>query len=203
MKKVLKVVALVVVLMLGLQMCVHADMGAPMIKPYKAKVINPNGVECRDYQDNIVATLKYGDEIEIAYETSWSDEKYATFETEEHKNARINFKDIAPVEEMYVSKELKVDNPINRVVVAMEGAVLYKGPSLAYDKLGVVIPRGTEIVTYGEGLGDNPWFYTTYEGVSGWVCELGILGEYTDDIEIILSETEFTGLSKGEEIPED
>ena len=207
MKKVLKLAILFMVTVFGLQLCVNADMGAPMIKPYKAKVINPNGVECRDHQENVVVKLEYGDEIEITYESSWSDEPYASFEAnvegERIETAHINLKDFAPVEEMYVSKKLVTDEPIDRVVVAEEGAKLYKGPGLGYETLETVIPRGTEIVTYAEkGEYDNPWFYTTYEGVLGWVCELGTLGKYTDNVEIMFEETTVTGLSKGEETPE-
>ena len=65
MKKVLKIMMFLVILVLGLQVCVYADMGAPMIRPYNAKVINPDGVICRDHQGNVVAELKYGDEIRI------------------------------------------------------------------------------------------------------------------------------------------
>ena len=35
---------------------------------------------------------------------------------------------------VYVSKKLKTDEPIDRVVVAEDGAELYKGPGLGYDK---------------------------------------------------------------------
>lgn len=208
MRKVLKFAILFMIIVFGLQVCVNADMGAPMIKPYKAKVINPEGVVCYDHQGNVITKLEYGDEIEITFEYSWSEEKNASFEVKKEgqttETAYINFKDFAPVEEIYVSKKLKTDEPIDRVVVAEDGAELYKGPGLGYDKLGVVIPRGSEIVTYSdsEGYGDNPWFYTTYEGTSGWVCELETLGEYTDNVEILFEETTVTKLSKGEETPE-
>ena len=206
MKKVLKIMMFLVILVLGLQVCVYADMGAPMIRPYKAKVINPDGVRCRDHQGNVVAELKYGDEIRISYEATWEDEPYASFELdkETYTSAHIDLKDIAPVEEMYVSKELNVDEPIDRVVVAENGVELYKGPSNAYEKMGVVIPRGTEIVTYTEGdIGDNPWFYTTYEGNSGWVCELDALGKYVDKEQIYASEITLMELVTGDDKPKE
>lgn len=205
MKKFLRVMVLLVILVFGLQLCVQADMGAPMIRPYKAKVINPDGVRCRDHQGNVVAELKYGDEIEITYEATWEEEPYASFEldTETYASAHIDLKDIAPVEEMYVSKELKVDNPMDRVVVAEEGVELYKGPGFGYEQMGINIPRGTEIVTYAEEeLGENPWFYTTYEGTSGWVCELDALGTYSESERIYMSETEVTEVTVGDDVPE-
>lgn len=206
MKKVLKVMVLLVILLFGLQLCVQADMGAPMIRPYKAKVINPDGVRCRDHQGNVVAELKYGDEIEINYEATWEEEPYASFEldTETYASAHIDLKDIAPVEEMYVSKELKVDNPMDRVVVAEEGVELYKGPGFGYEQMGINIPRGTEIVTYAEGdFGDNPWFYTTYEGTSGWVCELDALGTYISEPQVFVSEITFMEFVTGNDIPKE
>ena len=37
MRKVLKFAILFMIIVFGLQVCVNADMGAPMIKPYKIK----------------------------------------------------------------------------------------------------------------------------------------------------------------------
>ena len=205
MKKFITIGIVFVILIFGLQLCVQADMGAPMIKHYKAKVINPNGVKCIDELGNVTAELEYGDEIEIEYEFSNGNEKYGSFETgnEPYMFAQVNLKDIAPVEEMYVSDELQLDNPIDRVVVAEEGAILYKGPGYGYETTEKVIPRGTEIVVYyEEEYSDNPWFYTTYEGISGWVCELNTLGTYTDEEKVILYEIELTEFVTGDEVPE-
>lgn len=206
MKKILKTVMLLMILIFGLQLYVQADMGAPMIKPYKARVINPDGVDCYNYEGDLVISLEYGDEIEISYEYPVSEdgELYASFEldTDTYTLATVNLKDIAPVDEMYVAKNLDFDNPKNKVVVSEEGAELYNGPSLAYDKMNVNLPIGTEIVVYSEKESyDNPWYYTTYEGNSGWVCELDTLGTYIEDKKVFVEETEFYEFKTGGEVP--
>lgn len=206
MKKILKTIMLLMILVFSLQLCVQADMSAPMIEPYKATVINPDGIDCYNYEGDLVISLEYGDEIEISYEYTDAEdgELYASFEldTDTYSTATVNLKDIAPVDEVHVAKKLDFDKPKNKVVVSEEGAELYNGPSLAYEKMNVNLPRGTEIVVYSEKESyDNPWYYTTYEGNSGWVCELDTLGTYIEDEEIFIEEVGFYEFKTGAEVP--
>lgn len=206
MKKVLRIAVFFIIIFLGVQICVHADMGIPEIRPYKVKVINPNGVICYDNDGNILVELKYGDEIEVDYETLWADISKVTFVVENigrYETADIDLKDVASVEEMYVSDELNTEMPREKVVVDEHGAILYKGPGFAYEKTGTIIPKGTEIVVYAEkSASENPWFYTTYEGVSGWVCELECLGTYLSEL-IIIGDVESWERTIGSDIPEE
>ena len=102
MKKILKTIMLLMILVFSLQLCVQADMSAPMIEPYKATVINPDGIDCYNYEGDLVISLEYGDEIEISYEYTDAEdgELYASFEldTDTYSTATVNLKNIAPVE---------------------------------------------------------------------------------------------------------
>lgn len=206
MKKILKLVIMFVIVVIGLQISVQADMGIPEIRTYKAKVINPNGTIGYDYNGNAVEELKYGDEIEIQYETFWADIEEAVFykEIDGHNlMVHVKLKDIASVEDMYISENLDIEVPRDRVVVDEHGAILYKGPGFAYEKTGKIVPKGTEITAYAEkNAGENPWFYTTYEGVSGWVCELECLGTYYSEV-VIAGDVESWERTTGDVIPEE
>lgn len=175
MKKVLTCL-LVMIAILGIHLCVFADMGIPGIRSYEAVVTNINGAECViGYGDNQrTEILPYGTKIKVDYEYRLEEGIKASFMPENSiYDGTINISDIKPVKEVYVSNNLIKNEPYNFVVLAKEGVEIYNGPADAYSKTGIVIPMGTEIVAYSErDISESPWYYVTYNGNSGWICEL-------------------------------
>lgn len=210
MKKVLTMVSIIVAL-LSIQLYVNADMGIPAIKPYEAVVTNVDGAECyigygSDARREI---LPYGTKIIVEYEIRNEDGFGASIRTEDNYiNGTIDISDIKPVNDIYVSNDLNKDEPNNFVVLAKYGVEIYNGPADAYSKTGVVIPVGTEIVGYSEnGAFDSPWYYVTYNGQSGWICELdAVLAKRVeeDTVFLTISETELMEYGViGDEIPKE
>ena len=153
MRKFLKLIILFIVLIFGIQICVQADMGVPSINKYTAKVTNPDGASYKSDVQGMPGKLEYGVEIEVEFD--YLDEigtRYAAFKmnADKYSYSYVNLEDIEPVEEMYVSDKLNLDEKIDRVVIAEKGIKIHKGPAYDYEILDIVIPYGTEIECYKE-----------------------------------------------------
>ena len=203
MGKFLKFIILFIVLIFGMQFCIQADMGVPSINKYTAKVTNPDGASYKSDAQGMTGKLEYGDEIEVEFD--YQDNagiRYAAFKMDEDKYAYsyVNIDDIEPVEEMYVSDKLNLDKKIDRVVIAENGIKIHKGPAYDYETLDIVIPYGTEIECYQEkNSTENPWFYVSYNGTEGWVCELNSLGTYVEGEYVLARDTDLYMLNEKNE----
>lgn len=190
MKKVLTIGIFIFILVFCMQLTVNADMGIPGIRSYTAKVINPKGAEYFIY-DGETGVIPYGTEVTVIYESEYDDITYANCRCEEVGDSiNLKFEDIKTVNEDYISEELNTETVYKKVVVEKEGVTIYKGPSFGYDATSEVIPFGEEVECYQEyGVSETPWFYVTYRGTSGWICELDALGTYKEGTYIIAEDT--------------
>lgn len=190
MKKVLLITVVCLLAIISLQLTVLADMGAPEIEPYKASVSNVNGANYYNGEE-VVGKLEYGTVIDVAYEYMEGEENelkasFASVENE-FQYYTINVSDIIVLEETG-KIEYDKESKISMIIIAEDGVEISKGPAYAYEKTGVTIPKGTEITGYRTTNmgGASPWLYVTYEGTSGWVCELnGAIGYKTSEYETV------------------
>ena len=176
--------------LLFLPTLVNADLSAPIIKEYKASVINPNGAAIYEYDDDdrYVATddvIPYGKEVFVENESSngdgFIDVNLGNVEESYHiklkdvtlitKNYRINKDELTDKEEAIVLKEVKIK----------------KGPAEAYDSTDIIIAKGTNIyIQWFKDLDneekdpsennydvDNPWVYVEYNGTKGFINTYG------------------------------
>lgn len=188
MRKIILIAIFTVLMVLAVQVCVFADMDAPAIEPYKATIKNVNGAKC--YKNNIdgtftTNTLEYGTSIKVLYEIENSEDNkiyaYINMDDSSKDVYYVELSDIAPIEGE-VDVKLDYENPLNITILSENGVEIYTGPSFAYNKTGVIIPKGTEVSKCYYINSGNPWRYVTYNGTSGWVCELyGTIG-YKDDM---------------------
>lgn len=191
MKKVLLITVVCLLAIISLQLTVLADMGAPEIEPYKASVSNVNGANYYNGEE-VVGKLEYGTVIDVAYEYMEGEENelkasFASVENE-FQYYTINVSDIIVLEEETGKIEYDKESKISMIIIAEDGVEISKGPAYAYEKTGVTIPKGTEITGYRTTNmgGASPWLYVTYEGTSGWVCELnGAIGYKTSEYETV------------------
>ena len=178
--KIKKILALFILLIsiISINTFVLADMDAPMVNPYRATITNVNGAEVRKFEGNKeTEIIGYGKEVEVMYEYEEENVLYAAVtlpEDEEKFNIKdIKLEDIAITKDAYVAKALKTENPIEFIVLAKDGVDIHKGPAEAYSKTGTIIPYGEEIIAYEEETNYSvPWFFVTYNGVSGWISQL-------------------------------
>ncbi len=143
---------------------VNADMGAPEISTYTARVINKNGAESvldlYEPKDSIL--IPYDTLVEITFEeneygmTNYNGKSYYT----KLSDLRAVSEETEPVGEGVESKNYYAWE---------EGAYLYKGPSKAYDKVdgNIQIKPGTTVNV--RNYIKNAWGYVEYNGVKGWV----------------------------------
>ncbi|MCR4723078.1 MAG: hypothetical protein K5629_04820 [Eubacteriales bacterium] len=152
---------------------VLADMGAPAIDPYDAKIVNKNGADYYKWGNNGLAKegeLKSGVILTITYEEIVNGEYYASFNFD-NGYYYVKCSDIEAT--------VPYDNTRIPTAVQWSGSVegdhavtVFKGPSYGYGKTDFVIPKGevfniTGISTeYQSTVG---WFYITYRGQHGWV----------------------------------
>lgn len=189
MKKTLLIIVVCILAIMSLQLIVFADMGAPEIEPYKASISNVNGAKYYNHEGNEAGKLDYGTTITISYEMeNWeTKERTATFSLseEQYEFYTISINDITPLEDEAEKVKYSKEDKEELIVLTEEGVEISEGPAYAYEKTGVVIPKGEKLTGYRtEKMGSAvPWFYVTYEGTSGWVCELnGVIG-YEKDYE--------------------
>ncbi len=199
MKKTLLIVMMFMLAIISIQNVIFADMDAPGIEPYEAHISNVNGAEYFDYTGNVVGKLNYGDVITVRYEfkDSNTNELTADFklpDDTEYTMYTIKMKDIKPIEGKVENLEITEKNK-NELIILKEGGIeLSKGPAYVYEKTGVIIPKGTKIDGYrskdeNSGL---PWYYITYNGTTGWICELdGAIGKEKEykDLELLTPRT--------------
>lgn len=187
MKKILSIAILFVLIVMALQISTFADMGAPEIEPYKATITNVEGAKywVDEVDAEVAGTLEYGTTIDVLYEIEyWKiNKQYAYFQLDDSSNMtyRVELKDITAIKN---EKDIKIDHTksFDIVVLAENGVEMYTGPSYAYSKVGVTIPKKTEIKECYYVHSGNPWRYVTYNGTSGWICELnGSIG-YKEEI---------------------
>lgn len=189
MKKILLITVVCILAIMSLQLIAFADMGAPEIEPYKASVSNVNGAKYYNHEGNEAGKLDYGTVITISYEIeNWeTKERTATFSLseEQYEFYTISINDITPLEDEAEKVKYSKEDKEELIVLTEDGVEISEGPAYAYKKTGVVIPKGEKLTGYRtEKMGSAvPWFYVTYEGTSGWVCELnGVIG-YEKDYE--------------------
>lgn len=203
-KKILTVFILLLI-MISINTLVSADMGIPMISPYKATITNTNGAEVYKYEeDNETRIIEYGTEVEVMYEHEIENTLYAAVNFIENKilsdTIDIKLEDLTIKEDNYISKTLNKEEPIKFTVFSKNGVDIRKGPAEAYSKTGTTIPYGEEIVAYRENEVDSPWFFVNYNGVSGWICQLdSALVTKGEEIIMVFQDVELYDIE--EEIP--
>lgn len=194
MKKIIKSVLLCVML---LPISVKADMGAPIVAPYK---VVPKSVEGAPYYEedcdfngcvkSEAGIIPYDTEVKVEFEY-YEEEEEITY-------GQITIGDdlyIIDIRDfMEITKEYKpnfdehYDYKVSKegYIIASEGLEMKKGPSIAYEKTGVTIPKGEIVkITIEHGDEDTVWAYTTYKGQKGWIyCLDGGIGFELEDFSI-------------------
>ena len=191
MKKINKL--LILLLVLCVPFAVKADMGAPMIREYKATIINSNGVDyydreynydTRDYDYIKKGHYNSGTTVYVLYEetSSWDGASGAlqVSVTNSYSDSYYIIKEdvssIQPVEKEFIPdktnmKNVGIVNDVNIKALTADEVKMYKGPSIAYESVGT-IPKNTEIA-YKYAIGDYNtaivYIYTEYNGQKGWV----------------------------------
>lgn len=187
MKKVLLFLAMFMVL---IPCVVKADMGSPEVMSYYVTPKSTEGANyyVSDYDTDsylVAGQIKSGEKVKVIFEDSFTGELRGEIKVKEDYYY-IYLKDFRTVNETYSPK--LSDDEVNKFdyqakVFAEDGLQMYKGPSEAYDKLDVVIPKDTVIETSYKG-GDI-WVYTEYKGTKGWVMfydgGLGLHHKVTND----------------------
>ncbi len=191
MRKTLLIICTFIVLTLSIQLVVFADMDGPGIEPYKATISNVNGAKYYDFQGVVAGEFKYGDVITVFYEIEDKEKKEVvaqiSFSEDYLYNLyTVNLKDITPLENEAEKVTYSKTDKKEIKILNEDGVEISSGPAYAYEKKGIIIPKGEILTGYrSENRGGGiPWFYVTYKGTSGWVCELnGAIGyekEYKD-----------------------
>ena len=190
MKKIFTILFLVLTI-ISIGIISFADMGAPIISPYEVYVSNINGAKYTYYdKEQKEAILPYETKITINFEYEDNGVLYGSFDAENNRNGTIKLEDVTVLEKIKNSDNVDFSKEIGIKILKEKGLEIYNGPSKVYSKTKVKIPVNTELKAYREKeqYSDNPWFYVTYNGTSGWVCELdgsiGYKSEWFDKIMI-------------------
>ncbi|MBQ9315078.1 MAG: hypothetical protein IJ220_08850 [Clostridia bacterium] len=175
------------ILMTGI---VFADMGAPMSRAYKVKVSNENGADVLNYKFldktwEVIGHIDSGDEINVIFEDTIDGKKYvgAYFSFDgsgkygsSGMSAYVSSDDVTKTNWELSDYHFKEEEELT--ILKKDGLEIHEWPADNYSVKGS-IPYGTKImgqeVQYGEA---DAWYYITYNGINGWICELnGAIGK--------------------------
>ncbi len=202
MKKTISII-LIVLAMLLMHTTVFADMDAPSVQPYTATVTNADGASYYDYESyddgtyykQYLAekgTLPYDTEITINYEEEQDGKMFGRFNIQDGNGniifGLVNLQDITILnEDSLKNYSPDYNQPFTFKVIKDTGVEIHKGPANAYEVIGKTIPFGTTITGYYfTEYGTSPWYYISYQGVVGYICELdGALGQISNNIKSI------------------
>lgn len=207
MKKIMAILLIVFIF----PIMVKADMGAPVIQPYEAYIVNASGADYYEYyfEDDEsgykkVGTLDYDTKIKVEYESSIDGKNYAQFEKDENLYYILT-KDIIPIKDEFVIEDnlgkgyvYKLDDPVKITVLKEDGIKMHKGPANAYSVVGTTIPKGTKLeYVYNVGEDGTVWVYVEYKNIKGWISTLeGTVGSYIEENMLISKDLEIKNEGK-------
>ncbi len=201
---------LFILLILFTPMMVLADSVSPQIFGYEAVVINKNGAKVDDYDNG--KTIPYNTKIQV--ENEYDEGLYACLKSNEVDCFTISAKDIAPVKEEVLPKDLikkdyqgtTLDKYENKLYVYdTDGIVLKKGPSDAYKTYNITVPFKKTIKTiyavHFEGHGGGyTWFYVDDGDYKGWVANDDKVANYSNQPIMMFGYTKFYDVGTDKEI---
>ena len=177
-----KIISLLIIMVFFIPSVVKADMGAPVIEPYKLIVTAPEGIDYYyrtggtdtkkhlNYNDIFEVEYEYKDNGSYVYSIIVEKDVYDTYITSLDGTALVT-KELDPTDAKLQMSEKKSGQAL---VYAKDGVDLLKGPSSAYDKI-THIKKGTKLnYTYITGESDSgiSYIYVTYNGKNGWLSIL-------------------------------
>ena len=182
-----KNLSLLLILLLSITFNVKADMGPPSIAKFELVVSNKNGATCYEEKDNrYIATNKKIDYNKIVYlEFKQSNDYYSVLIKDKdmmEEGCIVKVSDLSLKDSKFEvsNKDVTKIEPVNAIVLAGGGLNLRKGPSTMYSKVTLIPEKTILKLTHNAG---TYWFYTEYNGKSGWVsAENGYLGLECDYI---------------------
>ncbi|MBR0121108.1 MAG: hypothetical protein IJM10_04910 [Clostridia bacterium] len=189
--KKLTAILLAALICLGVSLTAFADMDGPGIRSVECNVTNPNGARFYYYdyneetEENILKskTIPYGAVLMVTaeYDTSWLFENEKALAGKRIGSVEyqddfgyVLLSDISVADGSFeLSQAKRLQHPPTYTVTDKKGIKLYKGPSQVFEEVGT-IPEGAEIkLTYLDNGGENGYansfYYTEYNGMSGWI----------------------------------
>ncbi len=162
------------ILTLFLPLIVNADMGAPYVLEYEAYVNKPDGVKYYNGDFKEIGTLPYNKKLKIIYEYDNNGVFYGNF-SENNELYYVKLDDLTTIKEQFdLSDEsvIKITEDAYAYVL-IKNLSVHSGPAEAYEIIGK-IPEMTNIkYLYTIESEESPWKYIEYEGIKGWISELG------------------------------
>lgn len=191
MKKIIYL--LVGVLLIIMPLNVLADMGAPVIKEYKASISNPNGASIykSEYKEDKqiltkVGVLEFEKEIEITYEEKINDKEYVSYF--DNGWYYVQAADVLAIEDEYnIEQATKINK--KATILAENGVKMHTGPAAGYKVVGSTIPKNEEIELSYEYSSEGLYYYTEYKGQEGWISiGNGAVGMESENTKFIVVE---------------
>lgn len=162
MKKILKYL---LIMLCALPLFVKSDVAPPLLVKREVKVINKNGTDIVNGQNEKIGSLKYGEIVGIESEVLINNQLYGVIGYFTGKYVKL-------ADTTLISKKVNLEDYKTeykyRYYVFDDTNVLYNGPSNTYGK--VKPETKLKVGTIVESVyHDSMWMYVEQDGVSGWV----------------------------------
>ena len=171
-----KILLVLFVLVITINMSFAFADGEPEVN-YSAKISNPNGANyyiTANGSDVIGGKIRYGETINIYYESEDYDEAYTFYfitqdETQESKwqsLKKINKEDVTiETKNLQLENYILSDKEETLVIINPTGVRTYTFPGLIYAEKERINQGERIIVKHVESYGDNNWYYITDKNV--------------------------------------
>lgn len=161
---------------------VKADMGAPTVVEHDAVVTNKSGAQCYSGEKKTGEVIPYGTTVRVFDDINGS----FIYVSNDKYNCDVKYSDISAKNQSFSLKNesiSKLNSATKAIVLAKGGLNMRKGPAVTYGRITTVPQYSVVTLTYSAG---TYWYYTTYNGKSGWITGMdGYLG--FDGKEVLIS----------------
>ena len=148
---------------------VKAEVNPPSVVQHEVMVTNKEGAVCYENDKKTDKVIPYGKMLIVI--TDINGKYISVYNEKEDTSCLVKYVDVSAKTQEFslTNKEVNKITSVNAIVLANGGLNLRRGPSVTYSKR-LTVPQYSVInLTHKAG---TFWYYTTYNGTSGWVTAM-------------------------------
>lgn len=174
MKKIGMILVLLLLLGVSTAYASLAEIYPPQLKPYEAKIANPEGASYINRQTNETGVIPFETVVTVVSENKYQNDDtiYAYCMRKEEdaiQEFEVKLSDLlVESKEEMAQKDISQSTMSTIKVMIKGGTTLRKGPSKMYDEMDIEIPFGATVQCYDYATKEE-WEYIDYQGTKGWM----------------------------------
>lgn len=164
-----KIKLLIIIVICLFAVNVKAEVDPPSVVQHEVMVTNKEGAVCYENDKKTDKVIPYGKILIVI--TDINGKYIDVYNEKEDTSCLVKYVDVSAKTQEFslTNKEVNKITSVNAIVLAKGGLNLRRGPSVTYSKRLTVPQYSVVNLTHRAG---TFWYYTTYNGTSGWVTAM-------------------------------